>query len=38
MIISNMDEKFALFERRQEIMDVGEDNWTGEDPELVDLK
>ena len=38
MIINNMEEKMALMEKRQEILDVGEDNWIGEDPEMVEMK
>lgn len=38
MIISNMEERMALMEKRQEIIDVGDDSWLGEDPELVEMK
>lgn len=38
MIINNMDERMALMEKRQEIIDVGDENWLGEDPELVEMK
>lgn len=38
MIIGNLEEKTALLEKKDEIREVGEDNWEGEDPEMIDMK
>lgn len=38
MLINGMDERMGLMEKRQEILDVGDENWDGEDPEMVEAK
>lgn len=38
MVISNLEEKTALMEKKEEIREIGEENWEGEDPEMIDMK